>query len=117
MGYGLGSSERRSDAAETTRMIDVDLIGEERLTSRCHGIGIRCLELRPVFEGAMQKLEQDEKEFFGEKYVLTGALRDSLTTSGSPDAIRRVTNSALEFGSSLYYAKFQVEDPGPVTPA
>lgn len=38
--------------------------------------------------------------------VETGTLRDSLTESGGPYAIRRAHNQAIEFGTSLPYARF-----------
>jgi hypothetical protein len=95
----------------------IDIVGGEHLERTCTGIGGRCRDLAPVFAEAVPVQERAELPLFAEKYVLTGALRDSLTSSHAEGAVRRVTESGLEFGSGIYYARFQVEDPGPETAA
>jgi hypothetical protein len=95
----------------------IDVLGAERLERTCRDVGRRCRDLAPVFDAALGKLERAEEPLFSEKYVDTGALRDSLTARRAPGAVRRVTGSTIEFGSSIYYARFQVEDPGPLTAA
>ena len=94
----------------------IELIGTERIARTCEGIAHRMVNQEPALELAMKRLEQSEEKFFEGRYVQTGALRESLVGDG-PGAIRRVTRTGFEFGSSVYYAAFQVESPGPVTPA
>ena len=94
----------------------IEILGTLKLERTCLGIGERMVNQEPVLEAAMQRLEQSEEKFFEGQYVRTGALRESLTGDG-PGAIRRVTRTGFEFGSSIHYAAFQVENPGPVTPA
>ena len=94
----------------------IELIGTEKLARTCEGIAHRMINQEPALELAMKRLEDSEEKFFEEGYVRTGALKESLTGDG-PGAIRRVTRTGFEFGSSIHYAAFQVEDPGPVTPA
>ena len=63
-------------------------------------------------------LELDEEAAFAKlagRYVDTGRVRDSLVAS-SADSIRRVSAHGLEFGTSVYYARFLTEHVGPVTP-
>ena len=100
------------------QQVGIQVIGEEHLRRTCAGISGR-LENHTAGMGAqIRRLEGTESELFSEgQYVRTGALRDSLTRSGAAGAVRRVHGSELEFGSSIPYAKFQVEDPGPETPA
>jgi len=97
--------------------VDVDIVGAERLMRRCDGIAWRLTHQEPVMKEAMNRLEKSEEKFFGDQYVDTGRLRDSLTNEHAEGAIRRVLPTGAVFGSSIYYAPFQVEDPGPITPA
>jgi hypothetical protein len=96
----------------------IDLVGEEKVVRDLAGISGRMLDLQPVFRGEIQRLEASEARLFDElggRYVDTGATRDSLTASGGRGAVRETTRSTLAFGSSVYYARFLVEHPGPVT--
>lgn len=98
----------------------IELVGVERLNRTVKGMGERMGNMLPLLVVESERLEAMEEEHFGAlggKYVATGRLRDSLTTSGASDAVRRATLTTLEFGSEVPYAKFQVIDPGPVTPA
>lgn len=97
--------------------MSIEIVGEERLTLTCLGIAERTHDLAPAFADEIERLEHAEESLFTGGYVLTGRLRDSLTRSSSEGAIRRVTMSSLEFGTSIWYAPFQVENPGPQTPA
>lgn len=98
--------------------MSIEVVGEERVIATCVGVGERAQNLSPEFTEEIGRLERAEESVFsGGEYVRTGALRDSLTHSGAEGAVRRVTRSSLEFGSSIFYARFQVENPGPQTPA
>jgi hypothetical protein len=96
----------------------IEVIGVEKTTRDLAGISERITDLAPAFEQAARMFEASEARLFGElggKYVRTGALRRSLTVAG--EGIRDVHQGSLRFGSDVPYAAFQVEDPGPVTPA
>ena len=96
----------------------IEIIGEEKLAASLAGIVDRAGNLRPVFDLAIERQEQYEETLFESgKYVRTGALRDSLTNSNAEGAIRNVRAMSVEFGTSIWYGRFQVENPGPVTPA
>ena len=74
-------------------------------------------DMRAVFEEVTRLLEASETRLFAEldgRYVRTGAMRDSLTMSG--EGVRDINPTSLRFGSDVYYARFQVKNPGPVTP-
>lgn len=100
--------------------MSIEVVGEEKVIRTCAGIAERSNNLMPVFEAAIERQEKYEEQVFDEaegKYVLTGALRESLTGANAQGAVREVRPSSVKFGSSIWYAKFQVEDPGPVTAA
>ena len=64
----------------------------------------------PGFEHATVMMEEHERtvfESYGGKYVRTGATRASLTDSAASGAIRHLERTGLEFGSSVWWARFQ----------
>jgi hypothetical protein len=96
----------------------IEILGTEKLTATTAAIGGRLEDLSPGFEQILPAMEAAERSVFaslGGKYVLTGRLEASLTEPSGQDAVRRVTASSLEFGSSVPWARFQVVDPGPKT--
>jgi hypothetical protein len=96
--------------------MSIEVVGEEKVIATCEGIARRTNDLMPVFEVAVERQEAFEEEIFAEgKYVQTGMLRDSLTSANAEGAVRDVRPTTIRFGSSIWYARFQVEDPGPVT--
>jgi hypothetical protein len=98
--------------------MSIEIVGVEKVERDLQGISQRILDMEPAFREATVLLEASEARLFdqlGGRYVRTGALRQSLTTPGA--GVREVTPHGLAFGSDVYYARFQVEDPGPVTPA
>ena len=98
----------------------VVLLGADRTIRRFGEIDARLEDMRVLFLDTFKVLEEREAIRFGElggRYVATGRLRDSLVSPAGAGAVRRATVHSLEFGSSVFYAGFQVEDPGPETPA
>jgi hypothetical protein len=96
------------------------MTGAVELNAKTIGISDRLEDMAPLFEREITRLQESEVAHFaalGGRFVRTGALRASLTTQAAPGAIRRVEAHHLEFGSAIYYAPFQVEHPGPPTPA
>jgi hypothetical protein len=73
-------------------------------------IGRRMRDARPAFERVMPVLEAGEARHFaglGGRFVMSGALRDSLTQASANGAIRETHGSHLVFGTSIFYARFQ----------
>ena len=88
------------------RKVELDLA---RMRGRMRNVspaGRRLVRLLEIRERAM---------FTGRRYTNTGRLRRSLTQRHAPGAIRKITSDNVLFGSSVWYGRFQVEDPGPVT--
>ena len=77
--------------------------------------GASSAAMQPGFEAAMQLLEEGEKRLFkryGGKYVDTGALMASLTQPLANDAIRDAHAQHADFGTSVWYARFQKDKKG-----
>lgn len=96
--------------------LDIDIKGAEKAERDLAHITLRLEDLSPVMRKQIRVLEEREATMFGGgKYVDTGALRNSLTMSGAPGAVREVKAHSLRFGTSIWYAKYQVRNPGPQT--
>jgi hypothetical protein len=98
--------------------VTIEIVGTEKVERDLAGMSERLLDMQPVFREEIRMLEAAEAARFddlGGQYVDTGATRSSLTSSASSDAVRELTPHGLAFGSSVYYARFLVEHPGPVT--
>jgi hypothetical protein len=96
----------------------IDLVGGEKLERDLAGMAERLVNMEPSLRGEIHRLETMETMRFDElggRFVNTGATRSSLTSSASSDAVREVTPQGLAFGSAVFYARFLVEHPGPVT--
>jgi hypothetical protein len=86
------------------------LTGGESTAHDYEEIADRLVRARPAFESAQRIIEDGETRLFASfrgKYVRTGALRASLTQPTANGAIRRAHHDELEFGTSIFYAKFQ----------
>jgi len=98
--------------------IQVRVEGAEKARHDIEGMARRVNNLAPVMRQIARNLEVREVgKFAGGKYVRTGATRASLTAPTAPGAVRKVTPTSLRFGTDIPYARFLVENPGPVTPA
>jgi len=96
--------------------IDIEIHGADKAVRDLARISERLENLSPVMHKQITILEEREATMFaGGKYQDTGALMRSLTMSGAPGAVREVTPHGLKFGTSIWYAKYQVRDPGPET--
>jgi hypothetical protein len=96
----------------------IEIVGGRKVEQDLEGISRRLVDMEPAFRETTVLLEASEARLFdqlGGRYVRTGRLRRSLTMPG--EGVREVRAAGLAFGSDVYYAPFQVEDPGPVTPA
>ena len=95
-----------------TAFMEVQELGPARLGE----IAERMLAPAPAFEALIGPLEQEERSVFERyagRYVQTGALKASLTSSGADGAVRRLTPAGLTFGSSIFYGRFQgTQGPG-----
>jgi len=97
----------------------IELIGAEKTQRDLGGVVSRLGNLTPVWPTETKVMEANEESVFaalGGRYVQTGAVRGSLTGEG-PGAVRRVEGDRLEFGTSIYYARYLTEKIGPATPA
>ena len=96
----------------------IEILGVDKVERDLHGIAGRMVDMEPAFRDATHLLEASEARLFDElagRYVRTGQLRRSLTAPGA--GVREVRAGHMAFGSDVYYARFQVEDPGPPTAA
>ena len=108
----IGSTAGLSSAAT----VDIEIHGADKAVRDLARISERLENLSPVMHKQITILEEREATMFaGGKYQDTGALMRSLTMSGAPGAVREVTPHGLKFGTSIWYAKYQVRDPGPET--
>lgn len=74
------------------------------------GERLRGMEFGAAMEAEVAILEQGERDLFGMyhgKYQDTGALMASLTQTEANGAIRRWHGPVLEFGTSIWYGRFQ----------
>lgn len=100
-------------AAET-----IELIGAEKAQRDFDQVMKRMLNHRTGMRRTIPLLQANESAIFashGGKYVKTGALRASLTEPKGAGAVRRPARQSLNFGTSIYYARFQREHVGPKT--
>jgi hypothetical protein len=94
----------------------VEVVGAGKIRNDLMGIADRLLTPGAALEVEFQVLEQAEQLLFdsyGGKYVQTGATKASLTQSEANGAIRRIHADGIEFGTSIWYAKFQRTIGGP----
>ena len=97
--------------AAVTEMVGVGKISRDLRVIRDR---LASLEARLPLE--FNVLEQMERDLFGRfmgKYQNTGALMASLTQGNAEGAIRRIHGAELEFGTSIWYARFQTRIGGP----
>lgn len=97
----------------------IELLGAEKCHRDLQGVSLRLSDTSVVMRHEMHMLEATEAGVFAGlhgRYINTGETLRSLTLPGAPDAIRRVTAHGLEFGTSVYYARYLTEQIGPPTP-
>lgn len=90
--------------------VEITPLGFEQAGHDLMKIAERMLNARPAWEAIEQILEKGEERIFDRwkgRYVLTGALKESLTQKDATDALRRAHAEQLEFGTTVWYAHFQ----------
>jgi hypothetical protein len=100
--------------------VSVELVNAAKVERDLHGIAERMLDVRPALREQTRTLEASEEATFaglGGRYVDTGAVKRSLTMSGTQGAIRRLDGQELLFGTDIFYARFLTEHVGPQTEA
>jgi hypothetical protein len=98
----------------------IEVIGVGKVTSDLHGIAERMIDVAPALAAQIHPLEVAQEAAFaalGGRYVDTGAVRRSLTMSGTEGAVRRLSGNELMFGTAIWYARFLTERVGPQTEA
>lgn len=93
-----------------------ELIGVGKIRNDLRTLMERLATPEAMMAQQIEILEESERAIFeahGGRYVQTGALRDSLTQSSADNAIRRQLGGTLEFGTGVWYAKFQRNIGGP----
>jgi len=101
-------------------MASVELIGAAHAEHTFEGIATRLLDMSPALRAEERVLEVQEQGVFAQhagRFVDTGALKNSLTMPNAPGAVRKVSATSLQFGTSIKYARFQTEHIGPETEA
>jgi len=97
--------------------ISIEVAGSDKVQHDLRAMAGRMADISPVTRAQFHWLELREERLFSRgKYVRTGALRASLTQDTAAGAIRVTEPGGLKFGTSVWYAPFQVVHPGPVTP-
>lgn len=93
------------------------LIGAQKVRNDLREIQLMLLSPDKVLELEFDILEQAEKDLFEQfvdpTYYLSGKLEASLTQRDANGAIRRLHGFAVEFGTSIWYGKFQRTIDGP----
>src|SRR5579875_488560 len=93
----------------------VQVDGLHETSARLRGFARRMVLPQPALEAAIRLLGESESQIFdawGGEFVRTGATRASLT-SDAAGAVRRSRGQTLEFGTSIWYARFQRRIDGP----
>ena len=88
---------------------DLEVLGAEEMAERLERISHRMEDSRAGFRHALDTLEAGEARHFRSlrgRYVRTGALRDSLTSSNAQGAIREAHSDYALFGTSIFYGRF-----------
>jgi hypothetical protein len=96
-------------------LLEIQAFGFKDASGKLKKVSFRMRNARPAFELVNELLEQSEKRVFaklGGKYVDTGALMDSLTQPNANEAIREAHMDGLDFGTSLWYARFHKDRRG-----
>jgi hypothetical protein len=96
----------------------VEIIGGKQLSELLGGMAQRTENMAEVFRAEIRFMEQFEAGVFsslGGREVQSGRLRSSLTESGNADAVRKPSAKGLEFGTHVFYARFQTSEVGPQT--
>jgi hypothetical protein len=94
----------------------IELLGAQKAAHDLSGIAARLDDATAIMRREAHVLEVAERGTFAEldgRYVDTGTTLRSLTLPDAPYAIRRATRSALEFGTSVRYARYLTETIGP----
>lgn len=87
----------------------ITAVGLDGAVDRLAGVEGRLQNIAPVGRRVFSELEAGERRHFERlngRYVDTGLTRDSLTQSGHENAIREAHHDELEFGTSVWYARF-----------
>lgn len=87
----------------------IQAIGVDQTERRLNAVERRMRDARPAFEKVARILESGEQRHFNSlkgRYVDTGALKASLTQPNANGAIRKAHRDELEFGTSIFYARF-----------
>lgn len=96
-------------------VFDIQAFGFDEAEGKLKRVSYHVTNMQPGFEAAMELLEEGEKRLFKRyagKYVDTGALMASLTQPTANDAIRDAHAQHADFGTSVWYAKFQKDKKG-----
>lgn len=95
----------------------LELLGAGEVSANLRALAERVGTPEVALELEFEVLEAEEKAVFDSfgtpSYVQTGATMESLTQPDAAGAIRRIHGSELEFGTSVWYAKFQRKIGGP----
>jgi hypothetical protein len=98
------------DAGDELMAESTVLYGQEKVARDLALIRERLATMAERLPLEVQVIEQGERDLFGSlmgKYQNTGTLMASLTQSGADGAIRRYHGNVLEFGTSIWYGRFQ----------
>lgn len=90
--------------------VTVEILGGAEAEAMLLSIERRALRPTEGLRRSFRALEEGEQALFagyGGKYVQTGALERSLTEPDAADAVREAHGAEAEFGSSVFYARFQ----------
>jgi hypothetical protein len=96
------------------QFFEVQVIDAAALAQKLYEMGRRAINAKPAFEKVLDIAEAGQRRHFsrlGGRYVDTGALRASLTQPHANGAIREAHADEVEFGTSIYYARF-LNKPG-----
>lgn len=96
----------------------IELVGSLKIKNDLTDLIDRLVTPGAIFDAEFSILEEAERTIFaahGGKYVMSGDLKNSLTERDATGAIRRGHGAygIVEFGTSIWYARFQRRIDGP----
>lgn len=94
---------------------EIQAFGFNEATGKLKRVALRMVNAQPAWKSIEEILEAGEERIFTRfrgKYVDTGALKESLTQSSANDAIRDAHAFGLDFGTSVWYARYHKDKRG-----
>lgn len=94
--------------------LEIDAIGFDDAAEHLHEVADNIVDWSGAADEIFTALEEGERVHFSDlrgRYVRTGRTLDSLTRRVSPDAIRNLHGTTVDFGTRVPYVKYLHKPP------